>query len=397
MWAAPDPACECNPAHPDRLHRRIRATHVLFDPFPEPEKMPPAPQADAAGKRPVEETVLARPSIDEPVGDEGKTEEELAEEEKAKEARNRAVVLEMVGDLPDADVKPPENVLFVCKLNPVTQDEDLELIFSRFGEIRSCEVIRDQQTGDSLQYAFIEFESQAQCEEAYLKMNNVLIDDRRIKVRLGPHRRHRRPRPPSAFGAAARRWTSPSRWPSCGTSTTASGRGARRRARTARRQHSARRGSRFGAVQVCAPLCRLFHILPVTFSPSCGGTGRDRWRLKDKHQPATANFVPSLGDDRARGGSASRPRQGGSPGSGERRASRSRREAQGHDRRRESSKRSRGRDSSRRVRRAGESRERKDEEEQRGTRRRRRRSRTRSRSRSRSRSRGEGRSRRHRR
>ena len=39
--------------------------------------------------------------------------------------------------MPDADVKPPENVLFVCKLNPVTRDEDLRLIFSRFGKIVS--------------------------------------------------------------------------------------------------------------------------------------------------------------------------------------------------------------------------------------------------------------------
>ncbi len=40
-----------------------------------------------------------------------------------------------VGDLPDADIVPPDNVLFVCKLNPHTTDEDLETIFSRFGEI----------------------------------------------------------------------------------------------------------------------------------------------------------------------------------------------------------------------------------------------------------------------
>ena len=43
-----------------------------------------------------------------------------------------------MGDLPFADVKPPENVLFVCKLNPITRDEDLELIFSRFGPIARC-------------------------------------------------------------------------------------------------------------------------------------------------------------------------------------------------------------------------------------------------------------------
>lgn len=88
----------------------------------------------------------------------------------------------MVGDIPDADAKPPENVLFVCTLNPVTTDEDLEIIFSRFGTIISCEVIRDQKTGDSLQYAFIEFENEEDCIKAYFKMDNVLIDDRRIHV-----------------------------------------------------------------------------------------------------------------------------------------------------------------------------------------------------------------------
>lgn len=46
----------------------------------------------------------------------------------------------------------------------------------------SCEVIRDKDTGDSLQYAFLEFAERKSCEDAYLKMDNVLIDDRRIHV-----------------------------------------------------------------------------------------------------------------------------------------------------------------------------------------------------------------------
>lgn len=88
----------------------------------------------------------------------------------------------MVGDIPDAEMKPPENVLFICKLNPITEDKDLELIFSRFGDIKSCEIIRDYKTGDSLQYGFIEFENAKQCQDAYFKMDNTLIDDRRIHV-----------------------------------------------------------------------------------------------------------------------------------------------------------------------------------------------------------------------
>ena len=43
-------------------------------------------------------------------------------------------------------------------------------------------MIRDKVTGDSLQYAFVEFENRKACEDAYFKMDNVLIDDRRIHV-----------------------------------------------------------------------------------------------------------------------------------------------------------------------------------------------------------------------
>ena len=56
-----------------------------------------------------------------------------------------------------------------------------EHFFALF-QVVSCEVIRDHKTGDSLQYAFVEFEDQKACENAYFKMDNVLIDDRRIHV-----------------------------------------------------------------------------------------------------------------------------------------------------------------------------------------------------------------------
>ena len=55
------------------------------------------------------------------------------------------------------------------------------MIFFRFG-VKSCEIIRDHETGNSLGYAFIEFETEQGAVDAYYKMNNVLIDDRRIKV-----------------------------------------------------------------------------------------------------------------------------------------------------------------------------------------------------------------------
>lgn len=53
----------------------------------------------------------------------------------------------MIGDLPEADAAPPANMLFICKLNAVTTEEDLDTIFSRFGTITSCDIIKDAKTG----------------------------------------------------------------------------------------------------------------------------------------------------------------------------------------------------------------------------------------------------------
>mgnify|MGYP001272648884 CR=1 FL=1 len=59
-------------------------------------------------------------------GEDGKTLEEIEEDVADQEAKSRAQVLTIMGDLPDEDVKPPEDTLFVCKLNGITSDEDLE-------------------------------------------------------------------------------------------------------------------------------------------------------------------------------------------------------------------------------------------------------------------------------
>ena len=157
---------------------RIRHTAVLDDPFPDPDGLVEPSSSPLPSKA---QLATVRIADDEELDDEN-DEEAIDKLRREREARAQALTLEMVGDLPFAEVKPPENVLFVCKLNPVTQDEDLDLIFSRFGDILSCEVIRDKRTGDSLQYAFIEFENQQDCEQAYFKMQGVLIDDHRIHV-----------------------------------------------------------------------------------------------------------------------------------------------------------------------------------------------------------------------
>lgn len=157
---------------------RILHTVILDDPYDDPDGLVEPPESPVPSAA---QLATVRVGYDETLEEE-KDPEALERVRREREARAQALTLEMVGDLPFAEVAPPENVLFVCKLNPVTQDEDLELIFSRFGKILSCEIIRDKRTGDSLQYAFIEYTNQKDCEQAYFKMDGVLIDDHRIHV-----------------------------------------------------------------------------------------------------------------------------------------------------------------------------------------------------------------------
>ncbi|KAE9458431.1 hypothetical protein C3L33_09679, partial [Rhododendron williamsianum] len=135
---------------------RIKHTYILDDPFEDPAQLAeliPDSSPEGKPKDEVEEDV--RLEDDWVPMDEQLSALELEEVLREKGAHSSAVVLESIGDIPDADIKPPDNVLFVCKLNPVTEDEDLHTIFSRFGTVTSAEVIRDYKTGDSLCYAFI--------------------------------------------------------------------------------------------------------------------------------------------------------------------------------------------------------------------------------------------------
>ena len=96
---------------------RIRHTVVLDDPYPDPAGMvePAASPVPSAAQ-----LATVRIADDEEL-DENMDEEAVEKLRREREARAQALTLEMVGDLPFAEVKPPENVLFVCKLNPVTQ------------------------------------------------------------------------------------------------------------------------------------------------------------------------------------------------------------------------------------------------------------------------------------
>uniref|UniRef100_A0A2N9F1Z1 Peptidyl-prolyl cis-trans isomerase n=1 Tax=Fagus sylvatica TaxID=28930 RepID=A0A2N9F1Z1_FAGSY len=134
---------------------RIKHTYILDDPFDDPPQLASLiPDASPEGKPKDEVDDNVRLEDDWVPMDEQLGPSELEEVLRSKEAHSSAVVLESIGDIPDAEIKPPDNVLFVCKLNPVTEDEDLHTIFSRFGTVLSADIIRDFKTGDSLCLCF---------------------------------------------------------------------------------------------------------------------------------------------------------------------------------------------------------------------------------------------------
>ena len=96
---------------------RIRHTVILDDPFEDPPGLTEPEQSPLPSKA---QLATVRIADDEELAE--NTDEEASQKlRREREARAQALTLEMVGDLPFAEVKPPENVLFVCKLNPVTQ------------------------------------------------------------------------------------------------------------------------------------------------------------------------------------------------------------------------------------------------------------------------------------
>lgn len=74
--------------------------------------------------------------------------------------------------------------IFVAKLSSKTRGEDLQRLFSKFGEVTSSKVIVDKQTGFSKRYGFVEMPDEKAGYEAIEKLNNYELDGSQIVVKL---------------------------------------------------------------------------------------------------------------------------------------------------------------------------------------------------------------------
>ncbi|GAV50475.1 hypothetical protein ZYGR_0U03310 [Zygosaccharomyces rouxii] len=147
---------------------RIRSTFIIYDPFLDGRHFPTYEVS-----LPIQDIRLPQTLVDEFTDE---------DPEVRRDIKRKELSLEIIENMPIMGIKPSPRVLFICKLNPLTRAKDIATIFQRFGAIASVEIVRDKSTGHSLGYGFIQFTDRKSCEQAYKKMEGVIIDDRRIHV-----------------------------------------------------------------------------------------------------------------------------------------------------------------------------------------------------------------------
>jgi cold-inducible RNA-binding protein len=72
--------------------------------------------------------------------------------------------------------------LFVGNLSMETTSDELRTLFSEVGEVESCQVIIDRQTGRSKGFGFIEMKSQEAAGAAKEKLNGQDLHGQGLKV-----------------------------------------------------------------------------------------------------------------------------------------------------------------------------------------------------------------------
>lgn len=74
--------------------------------------------------------------------------------------------------------------MYVGGLPPHFDDRNLRELFNSFGDIASCNVIRDKETGMSRNFGFVNYNQPADASAAIQGINGYNIDGKTLQVRL---------------------------------------------------------------------------------------------------------------------------------------------------------------------------------------------------------------------
>lgn len=84
--------------------------------------------------------------------------------------------------LPQATMASDEGKLFVGGLSFDTNEQSLEQVFSKYGQISEVVVVKDRETQRSRGFGFVTFENIDDAKDAMMAMNGKSVDGRQIRV-----------------------------------------------------------------------------------------------------------------------------------------------------------------------------------------------------------------------
>ncbi|NQT64836.1 MAG: RNA-binding protein [FCB group bacterium] len=84
--------------------------------------------------------------------------------------------------------------IYVGNLSYNMTDEEMEKLFTAFGEVTENKVIMDRESGRSKGFGFIEMTNQEEGEEAIKQLDGKEIDGRNIKVNVAKPKENKPPR-----------------------------------------------------------------------------------------------------------------------------------------------------------------------------------------------------------
>ena len=82
--------------------------------------------------------------------------------------------------------------IFVAKLSPSTTGDDLQELFSEYGEVTSAKVIMDKFTGNSKGYGFVEMSDDSEGQKAIDELDQSEFDNFTIVVKKAKPRTENR-------------------------------------------------------------------------------------------------------------------------------------------------------------------------------------------------------------
>ena len=82
--------------------------------------------------------------------------------------------------------------LFAVGFSRGTDELQLNELFSQHGLVKTLTIVRDQQTGVSKGYAFVQMLDQAGAERAISHLNGLRIDDRTLSVRYADQQQEKK-------------------------------------------------------------------------------------------------------------------------------------------------------------------------------------------------------------